>query len=120
MRLLNPSGGRDSQQARNVANAMPASDIRSVESGSYNVADNIGSIACSTMRGPTTVTLPRAALYPGRTITIKKADSGSYPVTVKAANDESIGGQASVQLTTQNEYAQFVSTGSEWTVPVHF
>ena len=119
MRLLNPSSP-GAQQSRNLINGAPATGVRSVESGSYNVADNVGSMACSTMRGPTTVTLPRAALYPGRTITIKKADAGSYPVTVKAANDESIGGQASVQLATQNEYAQFVSTGSEWTVPVHF
>ena len=119
MRILNPSG-RDSQQTQNIASSMPATDTRSVEVGSYNLSDNVGSMECSTMRGPVTITLPRAATCQGRQVTIRKADAGQDMVKILSANSETIDGQTWISLKTSGEYGTFISDGKEWRASVHF
>jgi len=64
-----------------------------------------------------TLTLPTAASAgAGKTITVKKVDSGSKKVIVAAAGSEKIDGAASVNLVTRYDSITLVSTGTAWMV----
>jgi hypothetical protein len=118
MRILNPAG-RDSQQTRLTSGGIPPSGYKSVATD-YEVQDDDGTVAVSTMRGVVTITLPRAAVSAGRQLVIRKADSGTNPVYIKSANSETIAGASMLSLAESGEYAQFVSDGNQWSVPLHF
>jgi len=119
VRILDPSAP-GAQQTRNLAGGIPATSVRAVSAAPYTVADEIGTVLCATMRGSVTITLPRAALHSGRSITIRKTDAGQYPVTIGATNGEPVGDSEWVQLTEKGEYAVFVSQNGEWSTPLHF
>ena len=118
MRILDPAG-RGAQQFRNTSGSIPASGLKQV-AGDYKIGDADGTVICSTMRGGMTITLPRAALHAGRTVTIRKGDPGSGIVKIQSVNGELVGGAIWVTLAAADEYAVFQSDGSAWVVVTHF
>lgn len=118
MRITDPAGAMG-QGMRDVVGALPASELVGV-ARDYAVADEVGTVAVSTLRGAVTITLPRAATCGGRVISVKKADAGSEPATIVAANGEPVAGQSWVSLTHKDEFVQLQSDGSEWQVTLHF
>jgi hypothetical protein len=66
--------------------------------------------------GATTITLPLAALAPGRQYTIKKISAAAGIVVVDGAGAETIDGAATHSLTLQYEYVTIVSNGASWFV----
>ena len=118
MRISDPAG-RGAQDFRAVAGAMPADGLVTVAQD-YTVADTTGVVMVKTMRGPVTVTLPRAAVCSGRVVAVRKTDSGANPATIRSVNGETVGGATWVSLTEAGEFVQLQSDGSEWQVVVHF
>lgn len=64
--------------------------------------------------GAFTVTLPSALAQAGKTVVVKRMNSGANNVTVAAAGSETIDGAATFALTTQYEVVRLVSDGSVW------
>lgn len=118
MRITDPAG-RGAQQFRDVTGALPADELVTV-AGDYAVADEVGTVLVQTSYGPVAITLPRAATCGGRQIVVRKTDTGSAPVTVRAMNGEMVGGQAYVSLTADGEFVQLQSDGRAWQVTLHF
>lgn len=61
-----------------------------------------------------TATLPAAATYPDRMITVKKVDSSTNSVTVDGNGSETIDGSTTQVITTQYVSITMISDGSEW------
>jgi len=58
--------------------------------------------------------LPPAASHTNRVYTIKKVDTSSHKVTVKANGTETIDGEKTIELGLQYQYVTIVSDGDEW------
>jgi Pectate lyase superfamily protein len=63
-----------------------------------------------------TVTLPSAALCPGKVYTVKKIDASTHAVTVTTAASQTIDGAKEYPLRHQHNAVELVSNGSGWFV----
>ena len=117
-RILDPAG-RGATQLRNVTQSVPAFGLVTVSANNYTIRDTDATVQCSTMYGPVTITLPRAKLFPGRTITVRKADAGQEAVKIRSTNGEPISGQTWVSLAAAGEFTQLQSDGTAWQVVLH-
>lgn len=90
----------------------------SAKSADYTVLDDdgISVINMTTSTTTRTVTLPTAADNTGRTLVIKKVDSGSGRVIVDGEGSETIDGFATVIVPLQNDFVTVQCTGSAWTI----
>ena len=118
-RFLNPAG-RDGAQVRNLAGSLPANGLKQVSAANYTVGDTVGTVLCSTMYGPVVITLPRAAAYPGRQVTIRKVDAGQEAVKIQSVNGELVTGQRWLSLVASGEFVLVQSDGAMWQVGLHF
>lgn len=87
---------------------------KNITSTIYTVFPNDVIINCNCTSNAIAVTLYPAIA--GKTVTIKKTDSGTNTVTIYPATGETIDGSASVTLTTANEYKTFAAHRKGWTV----
>lgn len=87
---------------------------KNITSTIYTVFPNDVIINCNCTSNAIAVTLYPAIA--GKTVTIKKTDSGTNTVTIYPATGETIDGSASVTLTTANEYKTFAAYRKGWTV----
>jgi hypothetical protein len=62
------------------------------------------------------VTLPNAALYPGKVYTVKKIDSSAHAVTIVSTAGQTIDGAATYSLRSKYSAVDLVSNGSDWFV----
>jgi hypothetical protein len=92
--------------------------INAVSSADYTVTDTdaYGTIDVTTGSSNRTVTLPTLADNLGRTITVRKADSGSGYVLVDGESTETINGQTIFYITAQYESVTVVASATEWVV----
>lgn len=86
-------------------------NVVSVDSN-YTVIDGVGLALVDATVADVTVTLPSAGDRPGRAITVKKTDSSSNSVVLSSPN--SIDGQDTVCITTQNVSISVQSDGYNW------
>lgn len=89
----------------------------SAKSGNYTITDTDGIdiILMTTGSGTNkTVTLPTAADNAGRTLIIKKVDSGTKYCIVDGEGAETVEGIATIELTQQYSTLKIVSDGTEW------
>ncbi|HSE60678.1 MAG TPA: right-handed parallel beta-helix repeat-containing protein [Candidatus Saccharimonadales bacterium] len=81
----------------------------------YTVAQEIDVVTADATSAAFTVTLPAANVLNGRRVTVVRRNSGANNVTVAAAGSDTINGSATFSLTTQFQFATFVSDGtSAW------
>lgn len=66
--------------------------------------------------GAVAVSLPKAKGFYGRTIFVKKMDSGGNAVTLTPQSGETIDGAASKAITTQYMSYTVMSTGTGWVI----
>lgn len=90
--------------------------IHSVSSGSYTILDNDGYHTILMSPGGTgySVILPTAADNEGRSLTIKKVDSGAGAITVDGEGAETINGSTTYTLYSQYDYVTVYCNGTEW------
>lgn len=69
--------------ASNLRIKLPKGGTSSVQTGVYTVANDIDLVKCDTTSAGFTVTLPRAAIFPDREITVKRT-AGANTVTIAA------------------------------------
>lgn len=67
-------------------------------------------------RAPFTVTLPNAALCPGKVYTVKKIDSSTHAETIVATSGQTIDGAKTYPLRRQHRCVDVVSNGGGWYV----
>jgi hypothetical protein len=60
------------------------------------------------------VTLPNAALCPGKAYTVKKIDSSAHPVTIVSTAGQAIDGATTYALRSKYSAVDLVSSGSGW------
>ena len=71
-------------------------------------------ILANATNGTITITLPSATTCSGRQYIIKKVDSSTNAVTVTPQTGQTIDGQTSISITTQNDLRRIVSDGTNW------
>ena len=93
------------------------SSVSTVTNASYTITDSDGfdTILVSTGASTRTITLPAVAANSGRSIFIKKIDSGAGIATI-TPNGGTIDGAASNGLNAQYSFVQIVSDGTNWFV----
>jgi len=79
----------------------------------YTIASTDGIILADTSATAFTLTLPTASGIAGRTYTVKLATAGN-PLTIAAADSETIDGQSGMELTNVGEAVSLISDGSNW------
>jgi len=86
-------------------------DVKSI-SGTHTITGGTVFL-CDGSGGAFTITLPAAASYLHRLITVKRT-SATGTITVDGNGSETIDGAASVDLTSQYERLTIVSDGANW------
>lgn len=83
------------------------SAVKSVSSANYTILDNDGYeiIAVTTGASDRTITMPSAANNIGRSLKIKKVDSGAGKVLITRAGSDTMDGETTVELSDQYEEA---------------
>jgi hypothetical protein len=71
-------------------------------------------ILANASSGAITITLPSAPNCTGRQYIIKKIDSSTNAVIIMPQSGQTIDGQSSINLTTQNDLRRIVSSGTNW------
>jgi len=91
---------------------------RTVSSADYVILDNddYAVIEVSTGAANRTITLPTRADNTGRTITIRKSDSGAGKVIVDGEGAETINGTTTWEITDQYGYVVVQANSTEWAV----
>lgn len=84
------------------------------KTANYTAVETDDIILCNSSGGAFTVTLPAAATYNGKILTIKKTNSQLTAVTVDGNASETIDGQTTIKLTGQYDYICIISDGSNW------
>jgi hypothetical protein len=80
----------------------------------YTAGDTEEIVLADATAGAFTVTLPTAASKSGFIYTVKKTDSSAAAVTIDGDGAETIDGDASVDLASQDKVISVVSDGSNW------
>lgn len=75
-----------------------------------------GLILVDATAGPVTVTLQRSDGLGGRRYCIKKVDSSPNTVTISPVSSQTIDGQASVTLSSENEFIDILSDNENWLI----
>lgn len=78
--------------------------------------DGYGIVAVTTGSSTITVTLPPPSASAGRSITIKKVDSGSGMITISPNASETIDGASTNVLNAQNSFVMLLCDGTNWQV----
>lgn len=89
------------------------------KTANYTATETDDIILCDSSWGAFTVTLPAAATYNGKVLTIKKVDSTfstSNAITIDGNASETIDGATTTTLNTQYETLEIISDGSNWHV----
>jgi hypothetical protein len=71
-------------------------------------------VLADAIKGAYTVTLPSAALCPGKAYTVKKIDASTHAVTVTPTASQTIDGARKYPLKYQHSTVELVSNGSGW------
>lgn len=105
------------QDAPNITNLNATKDIVTSKSAdaTLTVAET-GTILVSASAANRTMTLPTAVGYSGLRYVIKKTDATANTVTVDGNASETIDGNATVVLRSQNSMIEIVSDGSNWQI----
>lgn len=96
-----------------------ASRLKEINDAAYTITDTDGFdvvYSSTTLTADRTVTLPTAADNTGRMITIKKADTGAYDLTVDGEGSETIDGSTTYVMSLQYEYIKVVCDGTGWQI----
>jgi len=86
---------------------------------SGNVVSGDYMIICDATAGAITMTLPPAALVPGRIYVFKRINSGANTVTVDAYGSETIDGALTHVLSPQWNAITIISNGTAWFITSH-
>ncbi len=92
------------------------SAIKTVSSADYTVLtlDGYQTVLVTTGSSTRAITLPAASANTGRTLTIKKVDSGTGKVTVNRAGSDTIDGNSIAYVSKQWDFLQVTSDGTNW------
>lgn len=117
VRILNSSGVTVTESNVNYERGMITSNSRGrVKQITANETADNGEMVIFASAAPSAIaySLPAAATYPGRIITVKKIDSSANAVTIETSAGETIDGASSKSITVQWNFYTFISNGSNW------
>ena len=89
------------------------------KTANYTAVETDDIILCNSSGGAFTITLPAAATYNGKILTLKKTDSTfatANAITIDGNASETIDGALTTTLNTQYETLEIISDGSNWHV----
>jgi len=91
-------------------------DFIVTRTSAYTCTQSDRYVLADAARAAYTVTLPSAALCPGKAYTVKKIDASAHAVTVTATARQTIDGARDYYLRHRHSAVELVSNGSDWFV----
>jgi hypothetical protein len=84
------------------------------KTAAHTVAEDDDVVLCDATGGAFTVTLPKAGLFTGKQVIIKKIDASANAVTIDGNGAETIDGAATVAMSTQYESRTLFAGSTGW------
>lgn len=91
-------------------------DIRTVTASSYSVVSSDTYIACDATSNTVTINLLAASVDPKKILSVKKTDSGSNACTLDGSGSETIDGDTTFDLLSEDESVTITTDGTEWLI----